>query len=143
MKNSIASRVGAVVRAASSMLKRADAKNDTGTALFNDTTVRHGRQPFNAFWLYLKGAVGRRYPGMTHLPQWRWPDKDQYGQAEDGSVRRRTPKVPFRVRRWRKRAAARVSKRDGHTLDYARQIVNNIEKGIIRDIVDARNQKKA
>lgn len=92
-------------------------------------------QPFGAFWLFLKGAPGKIHEGMTCLPQWQWPDKDKYGQAKDGSIHRRTPKIPYRVRRWRKRAAARIAKRQGHTLGYAKQVVKNIEAGVVRDVI--------
>lgn len=101
--------------------------------LGGNVTKTHGREPFSPWWLFLKGAPSRHIPGQQEIPQWRWPDKDRYGQAKDGSIRHATMQTPFRVRRWRKRAAAKIAKSGGHTIQYAKEIVKNIEAGIVRD----------
>lgn len=126
--------INAVVGALSAMLpgKKAEGIN---TLAGNDKNF-HGGQNFSAWWLSLKGVPGKVHPGMTVLPQWSWPDKAKYGQAKDGSIRHATPQIPFRVRRWRKRAAAKIAKQQGHTLAYAKEIVSNIERGIVRGIVE-------
>lgn len=117
-------------------------KRESINSLSGDTKKFHGREPFTPWWLYLKGAQSRHLPGQQEIPQWRWPDKDQYGQAKDGSIRHATFQTPFRVRRWRKRAAAKIAKQGGHTIQYAKEIVKNIEAGAIRDQIKKLDNEK-
>lgn len=108
-------------------------------SLGGDVGKFHGREPFVAWWEGLKGAPSRLVKGMQSIPQWRWPDKHLYGQAKDGSIRHRTQQTPFRVRRWRKRAAARIVKDEGCTFSHAKEIVKGIESGMVRDILANRS----
>ena len=127
--------INAVVGALSAMLPGNKGKSRVNT-LGGDTKKLHGRESFQAWWLGLKGAPGKAPAGSTVVPHWRWPDKSDYGQAKDGSIRHAKPQTPFRVRRWRKRAAARLVKANPHLVfSHAKTIVKNMEQDIVKGLV--------